>query len=160
MMKRSGAIPLLRPAVPTLLELPRIHDQRGNLTFIQSPEHLPFDIQRIYYLYDVPAGESRGGHAHRTLQQLFIAVSGSFDIIIDDGREKQTFHLFKPYTALYLPEMRWRELVNFSAGSVCLVAASQRYESEDYIRDYDEFLHLAKGAAEHRLEDSRRAPFP
>jgi hypothetical protein len=128
-----------------MLDLPRITDRRGNLTFVQNPDHVPFEIKRLYYLYDVPAGESRGGHAHKILQQLIIAVSGSFDVVVDDGFRKQTFHLFKPYSALLLPERHWRDLENFSSGSVCMVAASHPYEESDYIRDYEEFLRLVGG---------------
>lgn len=133
---------------PFMLELPRIGDRRGNLTFVQSPDHVPFDIKRIYYLYEVPAGESRGGHAHRELQQLIIAVSGSFDVIVDNGKKREIFHLFKPYSALYLPKRHWRDLVNFSSGAVCLVASSHIYDEADYIRDHSEFLRLVTGPNE------------
>lgn len=122
-----------------LLELPKIHDPRGNLTFIEGGEHTPFPIQRVYYLYDVPGGEVRGGHAHKSLQQLIIAANGSFDVVIDDGRERQRFHLNRSYYGLYLPRLIWRELDNFSSGSVCLVLASAHYAENEYIRDYREF---------------------
>jgi hypothetical protein len=122
-----------------LVDLPKIHDPRGNLTFIESGQHVPFPIERVYYLYDVPGGEVRGGHAHKELQQLIIAVNGSFDVVIDDGRERQRFHLNRSYFGLYLPKLIWRELDNFSSGSVCLVLASAHYAENEYIRDYREF---------------------
>ncbi len=122
-----------------ILELPKIHDPRGNLTFIEETNHVPFKIKRIYYLYDVPGGESRGGHAHKELEQFIIAANGSFDVILDDGKTKQVYQLNRSYYGLYVPRMVWRELDNFSSGSVCLVLASEPYEEEDYIRDFDEF---------------------
>lgn len=122
-----------------ILQLPRIQDPRGNLTFIQTGDHIPFDIKRVYYLYDVPGGSSRGGHAHKKLQQLMIAITGSFDVILDDSRERRTFHLNRSYHGLYVPPMLWRELDNFSSGSVCMVLASTCYEEEDYYRDYDAY---------------------
>lgn len=122
-----------------LIDLPKIHDPRGNLTFIEGGQHIPFPIERVYYLYDVPGGEVRGGHAHKELQQLIIAVNGSFDVVIDDGRERQRFHLNRSYFGLYLPKLIWRELDNFSSGSVCLVLASAHYAENEYIRDYREF---------------------
>jgi dTDP-4-dehydrorhamnose 3,5-epimerase-like enzyme len=122
-----------------VIELPRITDPRGNLTFIEGSNHVPFDIARVYYLYDVPGGETRGGHAHRRLEQLIIAMSGAFDVLLDDGREQRTVSLNRSYYGLYVPRMLWRELVNFSSGSVCAVLASRRYEPEDYYYDYDEF---------------------
>jgi dTDP-4-dehydrorhamnose 3,5-epimerase-like enzyme len=122
-----------------IVELPRITDPRGNLTFIEGGNHVPFDIARVYYLYDVPGGETRGGHAHRQLEQLIIAMSGAFDVVLDDGTERRTISLNRSYYGLYLPRMVWRELVNFSSGSVCAVLASRPYEPEDYYYDYDEF---------------------
>lgn len=108
---------------------------------------MPFDIARIYYLYDVPGGESRGGHAHENLQQLVVAAAGSFDVVVDDGTETARFHLNRSYFGLLLPRLTWRELGNFSSGSVCLVLASQLYCEDDYYRDYDQFL-AARRAAE------------
>jgi hypothetical protein len=122
-----------------VIELPRVADPRGNLTFVEGSVHIPFEIERVYYLYDVPGGESRGGHAHRQLQQLIIAMSGSFVVLLDDGRDRRNVHLNRSYYGLYVPNMIWRELVDFSSGSVCTVLASRRYEAEDYYYDYDEF---------------------
>jgi len=123
-----------------ILELPKIHDPRGNLTFIEGNQHVPFGIERVYYLYDVPGGSDRGGHAHKTLHQFIVAMSGSFDVVLDDGREKKRVHLSRSYNGLYLCPMIWRELDNFSSGSVCMVLASARYDEGDYFRDYAEFM--------------------
>jgi len=123
-----------------IIELPRIHDPRGNLTFIEGNSHVPFDIRRVYYLYDVPGGAERGGHAHKNLSQLIIAMSGSFDVVLDDGTEKRRFHLNRSYQGLYVCPMIWRELDNFSSGSVCMVLASNTYDEADYYRDYDEYI--------------------
>jgi len=127
-----------------LVDLPRINDPRGNLTFIEGGRHIDFDIQRVYYLYDVPGGSERGGHAHKALRQLIIAMSGSFDVHLDDGRNKRTVHLNRSYVGLYVCPMIWRELDNFSSGSVCMVLASNRYDESDYFRQYDEFLRSAQ----------------
>jgi dTDP-4-dehydrorhamnose 3,5-epimerase-like enzyme len=127
-----------------IIDLPKIADPRGNLTFVESGTHIPFSVERVYYLYDVPGGAERGGHAHKGLQQLIIAMSGSFDIVLDDGREKQRFHLNRSYYGLYVCPMIWRELDNFSSGSVCLVLASNRYDESDYFREYEEFLTAVK----------------
>jgi hypothetical protein len=129
-----------------LLELPRITDPRGNLTFIEAEAHAPFEIRRVYYLYDVPAGAERGGHAHLTLHQLIIPLSGSFDVILDDGRAWKRFRLDRPYRGLYLAPMVWRELSNFSSGSVCLVLASAPYDEGDYVREYVDFLNRVREA--------------
>ena len=123
-----------------IIELPRISDPRGNLTFIEGMRHVPFEIRRVYYLYDVPGGADRGGHAHKALHQLMIAMSGSFDVTLDDGRSKKKFHLSGSYLGLYIGPMIWRHLDNFSSDSVCLVLASIIYEASDYFRDYDEFI--------------------
>jgi dTDP-4-dehydrorhamnose 3,5-epimerase-like enzyme len=123
-----------------MVSLPKISDPRGNLTFIEGGTHIPFDIQRVYYLYDVPGGAERGGHAHKGLQQLIIAMSGSFDVVIDDGQEKKRVHLNRSYSGLYVCPMIWRELDNFSSGSVCMVLASNKYDEDDYFRNYEEFM--------------------
>lgn len=126
-----------------LVNLPKITDPRGNLTFIEGGNHIPFDIQRVYYLYDVPGGSERGGHAHKGLHQLIIAMSGSFDVVLDDGTTKRRFHLNRSYYGLYVCPMIWRELDNFSSGSVCMVLASNRYDEADYFRDYKDFIYAA-----------------
>jgi hypothetical protein len=123
-----------------IIDLPKITDPRGNLTFIEGGAHIPFDIQRVYYLYDVPGGAERGGHAHKGLHQLIIAMSGSFDVVLDDGVNKRRFHLNRSYYGLYVCPMIWRELDNFSSGSVCLVLASNRYDEDDYYRAYDDYV--------------------
>ena len=123
-----------------IIELPKISDPRGNLTFIEGGNQIPFDIKRVYYLYDVPGGAERGGHAHKGLSQLIIAMSGSFDVVLDQGGEKKRFHLNRSYQGLYVCPMMWRELDNFSSGSVCMVLASNIYEESDYYRDYNEYL--------------------
>ena len=127
-----------------ILELPKIVDARGNLSFIESGRHVPFSIQRVYYLYDVPGGSDRGAHAHKALKQLIVAMSGSFDVVLDDGKEKKRFHLNRSYYGLYVCPMMWRDLDNFSSGAVCLVLASDRYSESDYIRDYQHFLSECK----------------
>jgi dTDP-4-dehydrorhamnose 3,5-epimerase-like enzyme len=131
-----------------IIELPKIIDSRGNLTFIEGNRHIPFEIKRVYYLYDVPGGEVRGGHAHRGLKQFIIATSGSFDVILDDGCNKKRFHLNRSYYGLYVCPMIWREIDNFSSGSVCLVLASETYDENDYIRDYTQFLKEIKRGRE------------
>lgn len=123
-----------------IVELPKISDPRGNLTFIEGMQHIPFDIRRVYYLYDVPGGAERGGHAHKALSQLIIAMSGSFDVVLDDGDEKKRFHLNRSYQGLYVCPMIWRELDNFSSGSVCMVLASNIFEESDYYRNYNEYV--------------------
>ena len=126
------------------VELPRVEDRRGNLTFIEGSRHVPFDIQRVYYLYDVPGGAERGGHAHRGLEQLIVAMSGSFDVVLDDGHGQERFHLNRSYTGLYVCPMVWRELDNFSSGSVCHHLASAPYDEGDYYREYGSFLRNAR----------------
>ncbi len=130
-----------------IVNLPKIAEPRGNLTFVEGERHVPFEIRRVYYLYDVPGGADRGGHAHKGLRQLIVSMSGSFDVILDDGREKQRFHLNRSYYGLYVCPMIWRELDNFSSGSVCLVLASNRYDESDYYRDYQEFLKALRQPA-------------
>lgn len=127
-----------------VVSFPKITDPRGNLTFLEGERHVPFAIQRVYYLYDVPGGAERGGHAHLALQQVIIAMSGSFDVVLDDGTRRQRFHLNRSYYGLYVCPMIWRELDNFSSGSVCLVLASNRYDEADYIRDHQAFLERVR----------------
>lgn len=129
-----------------VLELPKINDPRGSLTFIESGRHIPFDIKRVYYLYDVPGGSERGGHAHKALHQLIIAMSGSFDIHLDDGFGKKTIHMNRSYNGLYVCPMIWREIDNFSSGAVCMVLASDYYDEQDYYRDYGIFINDEKKA--------------
>lgn len=129
-----------------IFDLPRINDPRGNLTFVESNRHIPFSIQRVYYLYDVPDGSERGGHAHKALHQLIIAMSGSFDIHLDDGDAKKTMHMNRSYNGLYVCPMIWREIDNFSSGAVCMVLASDYYDEQDYYRDYSAFINDAKRA--------------
>jgi hypothetical protein len=133
--EKSGSIDLCQ-----IVDLPKISDPRGNLTFIEGQRHIPFDIRRVYYLYDVPGGSERGGHAHKALHQLVIAMSGSFDILLDDGVNQKRVHLSRSYYGLYVCPMIWRELDNFSSGSVCMVLASNTYDEADYYRDHDDFL--------------------
>lgn len=123
-----------------LLELPKIQTEAGSITSINNNIDIEFSINRSYYLYDVPGGSSRGGHAHKNLRQLIVAASGSFDIIINDGQQEKRIHLNQPYLGLYLPPGLWRELDNFSSGSICLVLASEEYSEDDYIRDYKDFV--------------------
>lgn len=127
-----------------IIELPKITDHRGNLTAVEGGRHIPFDIKRVYYLYDVPGGAERGGHAHKALNQLIIAMGGSFDVVLDDGSEKKRFHLNRSYYGLYVCPMIWRELDNFSSGSVCMVLASNVYSESDYYRDYSLFVKDVK----------------
>jgi hypothetical protein len=122
------------------IQFPKISDSRGNLTFIEGLEHVPFDIKRIYYLYDVPGGETRAGHAHKELHQVFISMSGSFDLHLDDGQNKNTYHMNRSYWGVYVCPLIWRDIDNFSSGSSCLVLASEKYDENDYIRSYNEFL--------------------
>lgn len=127
-----------------MVDLPKVQDARGNLTFIEGGRHIPFDIQRVYYLYDVPGGSERGGHAHKNLQQLIIAMSGSFDVVLTDGKDKERFHLNRSYYGLYVPTMLWRELDNFSSGAVCMVLASNLYDEDDYYREYREYIQAMR----------------
>jgi len=124
----------------SILQLPKIHNRAGNITALENNIHLPFDVKRVYYLYDVPAGEERGGHAHRKLQQIVVAASGAFDVLLNDGTNKKIVHLDRPFIGLHIVPGIWRELLNFSSGAVCLVLASHKYDEKDYIRDYRDFL--------------------
>jgi len=130
-----------------IIQLPKIEDVRGNLSFIEGGQHVPFDIKRVYYLYDVPGGSDRGSHAHKNLYQFIVAMSGSFDVVLDDGQDKKRFHLNRSYYGLYVCPMMWRYLDNFSSGAVCMVLASSYYNESDYIRDYREFLELTNPKA-------------
>ena len=123
-----------------MLEFPKITDPRGNLTFIEQQRHVPFEVKRVFYLYDVPTGESRGAHAHRKLRQVIICLAGSFDVLVDDGKQKRAIHLNRPWQGLYIPPMIWAAETNFDPGSVCLVLASELYDASDYYRDYDQFV--------------------
>jgi hypothetical protein len=134
------------PAACRLLDLRVIRDTRGNLTPIESGRDIPFEIKRVFYMYDVPGGTSRAGHAHRALEQVIIAVAGSFDVVVDDGTTRDTVTLNRSYQGLYLPNFVWRELENFSSGAVCLVLASLPFDEEDYFRDYDEFIKYLKSS--------------
>jgi dTDP-4-dehydrorhamnose 3,5-epimerase-like enzyme len=130
----------------SIIELDRHHSERkGNLSVVENGITLPFDVKRVYYLYDVPGGESRGSHAHKELEQLIVAVSGSFRVTLDDGRTKRTFFLNRPYQGLYVKPGLWRDLDDFSSGAVCMVLASEVYRAEDYIRDYEDFLKFRNG---------------
>lgn len=128
----------------TLIQLPKNHQENGNITAVNNNKEIPFAIERVYYLYDVPGGEARGGHAHKKLQQLIVAGSGSFDLIVDDGQTRRTFHLNRPYQGVLMPAGLWRELDNFSSGSICLVMASEKYDEFDYIREYDLFTEYKR----------------
>jgi mannose-6-phosphate isomerase-like protein (cupin superfamily) len=128
-----------------IVHLPRVEDVRGNLSFIEGGRHIPFAIRRVYWVYDVPGGATREGHAYRTLEEFILAASGSFDVVIDDGKEQQVVQLNRSYFGLYVPPMVWRRLENFSSNSVALVLASQPYSEEDYVRDYQEFARLGGG---------------
>jgi hypothetical protein len=127
------------------IDLPKISDPRGNLTFIEGGSHIPFDIRRVYYLYDVPAGADRGAHAHKKLKQLIVALAGSFDITLDDGLQKKTFRLNRPFSGLLVCPMMWRTLDNFSSGAVCMVLASECYSQGDYYREYESFIEAVRG---------------
>ncbi len=127
-----------------IVNLTKIQDPRGNLTFIEGNKHIPFDIKRVFYLYDVPGGSNRAGHALHKCQQFLIAMSGSFDVTIDDGSQQQKYHLNRSYYGLYIPPLNWREIDNFSSGSVCMALASELYDESDYYRNYDEFIKAVR----------------
>ena len=127
-----------------IIELPKFADPRGNLSFVEQEEHIPFVIRRTYWLYDVPGGECRGGHAYRENQEFIVALSGSFDVVLDDGTEKKTFTLNRSYYGLYVPKGLWREMENFSTNSLAMILSSTDYDANDYVRDYDEFLTLKR----------------
>ena len=130
-----------------IVNFPKITDLRGNLSFIEENRQIPFEIKRVYYLYDVPSGATRGGHAHKSLEQIVIALSGSFDVVLDDGYERRKVFLNRPHYGLYIPPGVWRELENFSSNSVALSLVSQLYDETDYIRDYETFKRLIKNGA-------------
>ena len=123
----------------SIVHLPKIHNEAGNLTALDNQINIPFDVKRVYYLYDVPGGAERGGHGHKNLQQFIMALSGSFDVLIDDGTNKKVVHLDRPYIGLHIVPGIWRELINFSSGAICLVLASEKYTEEDYLRDFEAF---------------------
>ncbi len=123
-----------------IITLPKVADPRGNLTFVEGGRHVPFEVKRVFYLYDVPGGADRGGHALKQCHQFLIAMSGSFDVIVYDGKEKKRVHLNRSYYGLHIPPMIWREMDNFSSGSVCLALASEYYDAHDYVRDYNDYL--------------------
>ncbi len=131
-----------------IINLPKISDPRGNLTFLEGMRHIPFEIKRVFYLYDVPGGESRAGHALKTCEQFVIAMSGSFDLVLDDGVDRKRFHLNRSYYGIYLPPLIWREIDNFSSGSVCTVMASEPYNEDSYYREYSHFLAARRNQAD------------
>ena len=131
--------------VGSIIDLPKIQDKRGNLSFVEGNNHIPFEIKRTFWIYDVPGGEERGGHAYRENEEFIVALSGSFDVVLDDGRgEVQSFHLNRSYYGLYVPNMIWRQITNFSTNSLAMVLASQPYDADDYIRDYEHFKLIEK----------------
>ena len=130
-----------------IIKFPKGNNGVGNVSRLQNEIEVPFEIKRVYYLYDVPGGESRGAHAHKTLKQILIAASGSFDVTLDDGYSKKTVNLSRPFMGLYIKPGIWRDIVNFSSGVICLVLASELYSADDYIRDYNDFLDFKKAAA-------------
>ena len=131
-------------ALAKIINLPKILDERGNLSFLEETKHIPFEIKRTYWIYDVPGGETRGGHAYKTNQEFIVAISGSFDVILNDGNDKKIFSLNRSYYGLYVPNGLWRHMENFSTNSLALIIASEDYDANDYIRDYDQFLFSSK----------------
>ena len=136
---------IIKPSIYNccVIELNKVHNRSGNLTFIEERMEIPFDVKRLYYLYDVPGGAERGGHAHRNLQQLIVAASGCFDVVLDDGKNRKVVELNRPYYGLHVVRGIWRELINFSSGAICLVLASEKYDAGDYIRAYDVYLNYS-----------------
>lgn len=130
--------------VPQIIQLPKILDKRGNLSFFENDNHIPFAIKRTYWIYDVPGGEVRGSHAYRESEEFIVALSGSFDVVLDDGNEKKVYSLNRSYYGLYIPRMYWREINNFSTNSLALVVSNTEYNEDDYIRDYGEFCTMRK----------------
>ena len=129
---------------PQIIQLPKFLDARGNLSFVEQENHIPFVIRRIYWLYDVPGGENRGGHAYKNNQEFIVALSGSFDVVLDNGNKKEVFTLNRSYYGLYVPKGLWRKMENFSTNSLAVILSSTDYDSNDYIRSYDEFLQMKK----------------
>ena len=130
-----------------IIELPKIFDQRGNLSFIEENRHVPFSIKRVYWIYDVPGGETRGGHAFKEQQELIVALSGSFDVIVNNGNNVETYHLNRSYYGLFVPAMIWRHMENFSTNSLALVLSSTKYNSEDYLREMESFMNIKNSKA-------------
>jgi len=128
-----------------LIQLPKFLDERGNLSFFENENQIPFSIKRSYWIYDVPGGEMRGGHAYKSLQEFIVALSGSFDVVLDDGRDRKTFSLNRSYYGLYIPRLIWRQLENFSTNALALIVSDQVYSAEDYIYDYEEFSKRKEG---------------
>ena len=126
------------------IQLPKILDRRGNLSFIEEENHIPFKIKRTFWIYDVPGGENRGGHAYKETEEFIVALSGSFDVVLDDGKERKVYHLDRSYMGIYVPKMIWREMENFSTNSLALILSSTEYDANDYIRDYEKFKVLSK----------------
>ena len=126
----------------SIIDVSKVHNDNGNITVVENGDNIPFDVKRVYYLYDIPGGEARGGHAHYELEQFVIAVSGSFDVIMDDGKNRKRVTLNRPNLALHIVPGLWRELDNFSSGSICMVLASHIYKEKDYLRDYNDFIKL------------------
>ena len=129
---------------PCIIQLPKFLDARGNLSFLEQLNHIPFEIKRTYWIYDVPGGECRGGHAYKENEEFIVSLSGSFDVIIDDGKNRKTFTLNRSYYGLYVPKGLWREMDNFSTNSLALIVSSTKYRKDDYVRNYDEFINLKK----------------
>lgn len=127
-----------------MIEFPRMVDPEGSLTFIEGERHVPFELKRVFYIYDVPTAESRGAHAHKELQQVLICLSGSFDVLLEDGEQRREVRMNRPWRGLYVPRMIWAAIINFDPGSVCLVLASERYSEADYYRDYQEYLRAKR----------------